>query len=142
MPKKFIKLNKLIRDKILDRMIQEGSNPRYIKLTGYPLVRSLFNKMREEVLELENAVDKENALEEFADVYTVLLALANLYNISIDDIEKMAREKCEKNGDFSHGIFIKSYIRDSDTEITKASVVSNDFIDERDLKEYKSERLL
>ena len=69
----------------------------------------LQQKMTEEIGELIH----EPSYEEAADVFEVLREFANIYDLDMDEIQRIADDKREERGSFSKGIILQD-IGDSD----------------------------
>lgn len=103
------KYNKLVRDKIPEIIQLNGETPitRILDDTEYKL--ELEKKLKEECNEVLCASGTER-LEELADVYEILIALAKLENSDIKNVEKIALEKSVKRGAFNKKIFLEGVI--------------------------------
>jgi predicted house-cleaning noncanonical NTP pyrophosphatase (MazG superfamily) len=77
-------VGKLVRDKIPDLIIAAGQQPRARVLDDDSYAAALFDKLVEEAQELR-AADPRERLEEAADVYEVLLAVAALLGVTLAD---------------------------------------------------------
>ena len=92
--------NKLVRNKLPARMNQEG-----VVITGKALGKEeyslqLKHKLLEEASEVMEANSISNIRRELADVLEVIHAIAQNYDISLEDIENERLEKREVNGHF------------------------------------------
>lgn len=105
-----ILLKKLVRDNIPGKVQAEGSQ----KYPGSEItfhncsvdeyMDNLFEKLKEEVLELKLAVkDKSNIAEEMADVLEVLSCIRLATGVSSEDIFTVAEEKRKEAGSFVNG---------------------------------------
>jgi len=100
------KYNKLVRDKI----------PEIIKLNGeVPIVRildddeyeqELIKKLNEEYQEVVNAKNKEELLEECADMLEVILALIEFNGYNLNNLLDTRNSKKEKRGAFSKKLYL------------------------------------
>ena len=95
--------NKLVRDKIIDKIIANGEKPKYSTLTKEQYINELHKKLLEEVNEFVEADDPE----ELADVLEVLLAIAKIKNIKLEDAEAIRRQKRLKRGGFDKKIYLE-----------------------------------
>ncbi len=98
-------MTKLIRDNVaLDIMRHDPEKVGLI--AGLDLkAKALHNKIIEESLELANEVtkirvDKDNIIEEAADVMEVVYAICSFYDISITDVYEMTEAKKKIKGGF------------------------------------------
>lgn len=96
--------NKLVRDKIPEKIIAEGriSKTRYLDDNEYKI--ELDKKLQEEVKEY---IQDDN-IEELADIIEVIYAILDAKKISIEELEKVRLKKVEKNGAFKQKIFLES----------------------------------
>ena len=103
------KLDKLIRDKMSAQMRAEDIivHDRILNDTEY--LHALKTKLKEEAQEVVDATNKQEYINECADVLEVLYALAQALNISLDQIEHARLEKKEQKGAFENKIFV-SYV--------------------------------
>ncbi len=100
--------NKVIRDKILGAMLTEGCEVEYRKLDGIERREKLIEKLMEEAEEVKTAVDKENFLEELADVQLVLDALLeDLDEQDKANFKNIHDSKLGQKGGFSDGIWVE-----------------------------------
>ena len=99
--------NKLVRDNIPDIIRSKGENPIIKILDDIEYKKELENKLLEEYKEVIETTTSEERIEELADIYEIIKALANLENKNIEDIAKVANEKCEKRGGFNNKIYLE-----------------------------------
>ncbi len=105
MPK--FRLNKLVRDKIVDHQIASGATPKYHVLSDSDHKTALVHKIIEEARELLDAKPND-MLAELADVRQALDDLTEKYGFSAADVAQAAHAKNEKNGAFKKGHYIES----------------------------------
>lgn len=108
-------LPKLVRDGIPAIIVKDGKIPICEFADDIDVEPYIFNKIREEVAELQYEctspeLDKEKILEEFADIYEVLNKLAQLYNIGPEDIAEAQFKKLASNGGFKSNIILTDII--------------------------------
>ncbi|NMH73552.1 nucleoside triphosphate pyrophosphohydrolase [Bacillus sp. RO2] len=98
--------NKLVRDNI--PKIIEGTGKRYTAkvLNDDKYIKYLRLKSYEELDEYCAAETNEEAVEELADLLEVIHALAGYHGSSIEEVEKVRREKEEKRGGFEEKLFL------------------------------------
>ena len=101
--------NKLVRDKIPDVIKANGENPVTRVLSADEYKAELERKLGEEYMEVVEAVGSSR-LEELADVYEILKALAVLENSSIEEVQKIAEAKAQKRGAFNDRIYLEEVI--------------------------------
>lgn len=94
--------DKLVRDKIPEIILAKGEQPITRKLEGTDYRIELIRKLSEEVDEYK----KDNNAEELADILEVIYALADDMNISLDEVEKIRKEKLLVRGGFKDKIFL------------------------------------
>lgn len=103
--KKF-QFNKLIRNKLPARMVNEGVvvNQRTLNKEEYIL------KLKHKLVEEAEEVGQENQVDfikiELADLLEVIHALAKEYQIAVEDIEQARVEKLSINGAFDQDSYI------------------------------------
>jgi len=99
-------LNKLIRDKIVDQQLAEGSKPKYRVLSRKEHLQELIKKLPEEGGEITSATP-EKVASEIADVQQVLDDIMALLGISPEEVRREQARKNQKFGAFKKGIFIE-----------------------------------
>lgn len=102
--------NKLVRDNIPDIIKSNGENPIIEILNDKLYKKELENKLLEECNEVINSTG-EDRIEELADLLEVMIAMANIENKTIDDVDKVRIKKKEKRGGFSKKIYLKDVER-------------------------------
>ncbi len=95
--------NKLVRDKIPDIIKTEGRNVKVKILNDEEYRYELNKKLQEEVKEYL----EDNNIEELADIVEVIYGILNSMNISIEEFEKVRKDKAEKRGAFKEKIFLE-----------------------------------
>ena len=96
---------KLVRDRIPEIIQSDGKVPLCTLVSGDDLRAALKVKAREELAELCDA-SPESLLEEIADVYEVLLAIAKNAGVGWSEVEHVASRKRDLRGGFSGGIWL------------------------------------
>ena len=99
--------NKLVRDNIPNIIKNNGEEVVYRELSNEEYMIELLNKLKEEVNEVIDSNNKDELLEELADVYEVIKSLAENDNSSINEIIAIADKKREKRGGFSKKYFLE-----------------------------------
>ena len=97
--------NKLVRDKIPEKILSRGEFADYEVLDDARYREELIKKMHEETAEFE----KDNTVEELADMYEVLNALIVQSGHTLFDVISVAEEKRNRNGAFEKRYFLKSH---------------------------------
>jgi predicted house-cleaning noncanonical NTP pyrophosphatase (MazG superfamily) len=98
-------VGKLVRDKIPDLIVAAGEQARTRVLDDDSYAAALFDKLIEEAQELRGA-DPPERLEEAADVYEVMLAVAALLGVTLADVATMAAAKRADRGAFTERIWL------------------------------------
>ncbi len=98
-----IKYDKLVRDKIPEKIINAGKVPHTIFADDQTYHLKLKEKLHEEVKEFS---ESEN-LEELADIIEVIHALVKQKGESIDKLYNIKDAKREKRGGFDQKIILK-----------------------------------
>lgn len=98
--------NKLVRDKIPEIIILNGSIPRTRMLDDKEYSKYLRKKLLEEINEFLSE-DKDN-IEELADLYEVVLAILDNNNISLEQFENIRYQKALEKGRFEKRILLLS----------------------------------
>lgn len=98
--------NKLVRDKIPEIIENTGKKFKTRVLSNEEYLKELRKKSYEELEEYMNASDKENALEELADLLEIIHALAIAHDSSISEVEAIRETKAQKRGGFKEKIFL------------------------------------
>lgn len=101
------KFHKLVRDKIPEIIENNGEVSITRILDDKEFRKELFLKLKEEVGEVLEAKSSDDVLEELADVYELLVSIAELENHSISDVVEIAHKKKEKRGGFQKRIFLE-----------------------------------
>lgn len=104
-----ITYNKLVRDNIPEIMKADNSEPTIRILDDEEFIIELFKKLQEESEELIQVKgDKLEMQKEIGDIYEVIDAIINYYNLNIKEINKLKQERKIKRGGFSKKIFLQS----------------------------------
>ncbi|APC47787.1 phosphoribosyl-ATP pyrophosphohydrolase [Virgibacillus halodenitrificans] len=98
--------HKLVRDRIPEIIHSTGKELKTEILNNTRYIEELKKKLNEEVTEYQEATTDEEALEELADVLELMHALAQQHGATIDDVEKVRKDKAEKRGAFNEKIYL------------------------------------
>ncbi len=101
-----VEFNKLIRDRIRERIISKGDACEVEVLDDKRFKAALLAKLVEEATELSKTKNKEDFLSEYADLMVVLDELVSLYELSPADIKLAMVENLEKKGGFQARHFL------------------------------------
>lgn len=96
--------NKLVRDKIVENIKSKGHKCDYRILDNDEYKKELDKKLLEETKE----VIESHSAEEIGDLIEVILAVMKGNNILQEDIEKLMKQKREKNGAFENRLYLIS----------------------------------
>lgn len=102
--------NKLVRDKIIDKIIASGEKPIYKTLSRKAYWDCLIEKDSEELAEVKAAETAEEILEELADKLEVLLAMGEIHGYTLEDIKTEADKKRVIRGSFSNRIYLEKVV--------------------------------
>lgn len=97
---------KLARDNVIAQCLKQGIKVSCQKLDRAAHIHALKQKLLEESEEVVDAFEKEDVIEELADVQEVILALMQILDISAQDIEKLQTKKRLEMGSFMQGIYV------------------------------------
>lgn len=100
------KQEKLWRDKAVDLLTQMGSKIHWVRLEEEQFEEQLRIKLLEEAAEVSNAKNKENLLEELADLLEVISAFCELHEVTLQDITKLQEKKRRERGGFQGRKFV------------------------------------
>ncbi len=106
-------LNKLVRNKIVEKNVEIGAKVRFRTLRARELIRALIDKVLEEISELSNAKDK---LSELADAQQALDDIRDELGFTEEEVKAAQKVKNDKNGSFSEGHYIESVDLPEDSE--------------------------
>ena len=102
--------NKLVRDKIPEKIKNNGEVPYTRVLNDEEFRIELEKKLLEECNEVLKAVSLDDRVEELADVLEVLCAIGALEGKDLDSIISVMKSKREKRGGFSQKIFFHQFL--------------------------------
>lgn len=102
--------NKLVRDNIPEIIKNDNEQPITRILTDEEYKIELERKLFEEYNEVINSKNKEERIEELADMLEVMIALSNIEGKSLEDIVETANVKRLKKGGFSKKIYLEKAI--------------------------------
>jgi len=98
-----IEYNKLVRDKIPERLEKTVKCFSTRVVEGDEYYKSLNNKLQEEV----NEYFESGSIEELADIQEVLLAILDFKNVKLDEFEQIRLDKVQERGVFKQKIFLE-----------------------------------
>ncbi len=94
-------MGKLVRDKIPQIIQADGKSPIIRTLTEEDYLQELDKKLNEEVAEYQ----ADKSIEEMADVLEVLYAICEARGHSLEELERVRKEKSDKRGVFKERIY-------------------------------------
>jgi len=94
--------NKAIRDKIPQIIRESGSKCDYKVLSDEEFLPHLEEKLHEELEEYEIS----KSLMELVDLLEIIYRIAEIRNLSKEELEKMRIAKREKRGEFKKNLFL------------------------------------
>jgi predicted house-cleaning noncanonical NTP pyrophosphatase (MazG superfamily) len=110
------RLDKLVRDKIVESTQQQGGTVKFRILKGDELTKALLTKLIEEANELKT---NDLSVGELADLKELVEALATHLGTSANDLAKSQTEKRRRNGAFKKGHFINTVTLPADNKWAK-----------------------
>ncbi|WP_339713814.1 nucleoside triphosphate pyrophosphohydrolase [uncultured Kriegella sp.] len=102
-----ITYNKLVRDKIPIIIKEAGGLARVRRLSKEEAIKLLSQKLIEEALEVWNAKNEQERLNEIADISEVMDSLIKFSKFNNEDVEKIKNKKIKKRGGFEDLIFLE-----------------------------------
>lgn len=108
--------NKLVRDNIPEIIMNDGEYPVIRVLNDEEYKKELERKLLEEYKEVIEATDRENRLEELADMLEVMRSLANIEGASLEEVMTIMKAKKSKRGGFARKIFLEKAIKKDDNQ--------------------------
>lgn len=100
-------MGKLVRDRIPEIIRKSGRTPLVRTLVEQGYRRALHDKLLEEAAELRQAQNRDEAVDELADILEVLTALAATYELTLDTITEAARSKRAERGGFEMRLWLE-----------------------------------
>jgi len=98
-------MGKIVRDKIPEIIKANGKRAKIERVSGELLVRGLEEKLREEVEEFFSEHDLDKSVEELADIYEVLVALARENGYDLESFMLLVTQKRLDRGGFEEGFY-------------------------------------
>lgn len=110
-------MNKMIRDKVIDEMNEQGKISETRTLSDEEFVTELKKKLKEELDELceVDFGDTENFKNELSDVQLLIDYLMKANQVTREDIDNVKKTKVDKVGGFDKRIYVgKVQLQDND----------------------------
>lgn len=98
--------NKLVRDHIPNIIEKTGKKFSTKILSNDEYITELRKKAYEELEEYINTNNKEEAVEELADLLEIVHALAEFHGSSFEEVEGVRKEKAAKRGGFKEKLYL------------------------------------
>ena len=106
--KQSLEFNKLVRDKIPEKIQCNGEEAVTAQLDKSILNRLLKRKLVEEALEVLDSKEEDNLVVELADILEVLDGILGQHQIDIQTVLQQKQKKREKVGGFEKGVYLKT----------------------------------
>ena len=116
MKNRTFKLNKLVRDKIVESTHAQGGSVKFKTLKGKQLTKALLTKLMEEANELKAS---DLSVGELADLQELVDALAEHLGTKKSELLQHQAEKKARNGAFKKGHFIDKLSLPADNKWAK-----------------------
>ena len=101
---------KLVRDRIPDIILKEGSLPTTHILKDEEYIKALNKKLKEEVKEY---LEEEN-IEGMVDILEVIRAILDFKEVTYEEIEEKRIKKAKKKGTFKDRVFLEKVTEPGD----------------------------
>lgn len=98
--------NKLVRDRIPEMLERAGNKFEVETLNQDRFILELRKKLKEEVMEYQEAATDEEALEELADLLEVIRNLTDVHQSTFEELEQIRKDKAAENGGFEEKLFL------------------------------------
>lgn len=98
--------NKLVRDKILEIIEEDGKKFSAKELSPEQHIIEIKRKLYEELNEFETAISKDDAIEELADILELIHSILTIYDVNYDILESIRVKKKKKRGGFEKGLYL------------------------------------
>lgn len=105
--KQSLEFNKLVRDKIPEKIQRNGEEAITAQLDKNILIQLLKRKLVEESLEVLDAEETEDIIVELADILEVFDGILSQHQIDLQTVLNQKEKKRQKTGGFEKGIFLK-----------------------------------
>jgi len=100
-------MEKLVRDKIPEIIKKENRYVDFYRANKEDFRKFLFEKLLEESEEVYSATNKDELIEELADLFEVINTILNIENISIEEVEKTRKKKNEERWWFKEWFILR-----------------------------------
>ncbi len=106
------KAEKLIRDKMPTNLHNKGISAATKELSSHEYLAQLKDKLVEEAQEVFECKDKQELIEELADVLEVVRAISWGHQIALEEVEAVRQQKREKRGGFENKTYCTTFEMD------------------------------
>lgn len=106
------RLDKIVRDKILQDMLELGQEPQYRELEGDELIREGIKKVQEEANEL--LPDDPDRLRELVQLQSAVNALVRTVGITREEFSRMVEQLEVERGGFEKAYYVGDLTLKSD----------------------------
>ncbi len=106
--------DKLVRDNTLKRFKAAGVTPQYKIVSNTDLFDAFNKKLIEEAHEVHDATNRQEMIEELADVLEVIDGLCKAQGILPEEVSAAKHAKIAERGGFERGIYIDTIQMEED----------------------------
>ena len=123
---RIFKFNKLVRDKIVEGIIEAGNHPVYHTLNDKEYIEELKKKLLEEAKEVPQTNKNSDLIEEIADVQEVIDNILEVLNVSKSELTKFQSKKNKERGSFKKRLYIDTVKTKTDSKWTNYYLANPD----------------
>ncbi|WP_020061057.1 nucleoside triphosphate pyrophosphohydrolase [Bacillus sp. 123MFChir2] len=98
--------NKVVRDRVPEIILMSGKTYTSKKLSKQEYIEELSKIGVEEMREFASMQEREHALDSLADALEVIKALAKAEGVTLEEIERIRKEKEAERGGFEKGVYL------------------------------------
>ncbi|HDX9591405.1 TPA: nucleoside triphosphate pyrophosphohydrolase [Bacillus pseudomycoides] len=98
--------NKIVRDRVPEMILMSGKTYTSKKLSKQEYIEELSKIGVEEMREFASMQEREHALDSLADALEVIKALAKAESVTLEDVERIRKEKEAERGGFEKGVYL------------------------------------
>lgn len=109
------KFSKLVRDKIVQSIVDAGNIPHWRTLTEDDYIQELKKKMGEEAKEILSA-QGDDLVKELADMEEILESLLNVLKVSKEQLLEVQKKRNEEDGSFKNRQYVDEVEAKIDSE--------------------------
>lgn len=135
--------NKLVRDKIPEKIQAGGEAVKKVQLSGEVLLQALRKKLLEEAIEVLDATDHDSILDEIADVTEVINAILSILGAPSEEVLERQQRKREKAGGFEKGYILLETVNPLvTTKSTESTLFDDNYDGQTELSPVIDERII